>query len=283
SPSGSRGPRSHAEPYHRRDGHSSFDQPRRRGRLRSDTGNGFLDHMVSQISRHGLIDITLKAEGDLHTGWHHLVEDVGITLGRALNEAIGDARGIRRMGHAIVPLDETLAMVALDCSGRGYAVIETTIDDSMVETLPGSLVRHFFESIALEGKINLHAKILTGIDPHHTPTLQSLLAPSSLPIQTLAPTADPKPKTHKQQHTPHTPPKTPPPTPTPQTRPLPTHNTQHTKPTPTPPTPPNPPQNHNQPKNPKTKQKTNTQTKPPPPQTTHTPTPKNNQGHLTAS
>ena len=108
-----------------------------------DTGNGFLDHMVSQISRHGLIDITLKAEGDLHTGWHHLVEDVGITLGRAFNEAIGDARGIRRMGHAIVPLDETLAMVALDCSGRGYAVIETTIDDSMVETLPGSLVRHF--------------------------------------------------------------------------------------------------------------------------------------------
>ena len=132
-----------------------------------DTGNGFLDHMVSQISRHGMIDITLKANGDLHTGWHHLVEDVGITLGRAFHEAIGDARGIRRMGHAIVPLDETLAMVALDCSGRGYAVIETTIDDSMVETLPGSLVRHFFESFALEGKINLHAKILTGIDPHH--------------------------------------------------------------------------------------------------------------------
>ena len=132
-----------------------------------DTGNGFLDHMVSQISRHGLMDITLKADGDLHTGWHHLVEDVGITLGRAFHEAIGDARGIRRMGHAIVPLDETLAMVALDCSGRGYAVIETTIDDSMVETLPGSLVRHFFESLALEGKINLHAKILAGIDPHH--------------------------------------------------------------------------------------------------------------------
>lgn len=132
-----------------------------------DTGNGFLDHMVSQISRHGLMDITLKADGDLHTGWHHLVEDVGITLGRAFHEAIGDARGIRRMGHAIVPLDETLAMVALDCSGRGYAVIETTIDDSMVETLPGSLVRHFLESLALEGKINLHAKILAGIDPHH--------------------------------------------------------------------------------------------------------------------
>ena len=132
-----------------------------------DTGNGFLDHMVSQISRHGLIDITLKANGDLHTGWHHLVEDVGITLGRALNEAIGDARGIRRMGHAIVPLDETLAMVALDCSGRGYAVIATTIDDSMVETLPGDLVRHFLESFAIEGKLNLHAKILWGESSHH--------------------------------------------------------------------------------------------------------------------
>ena len=132
-----------------------------------DTGNGFLDHMVSQISRHGLIDITLRAKGDLHTGWHHLVEDVGITLGRTFREALGDARGIRRMGHAIVPLDETLAMVALDCSGRGYAVIETTFDDAMVETLPGSLVRHFFESFALEGKINLHAKVLTGVDPHH--------------------------------------------------------------------------------------------------------------------
>lgn len=132
-----------------------------------DTGNGFLDHMISQISRHGLIDITLKANGDLHTGWHHLVEDVGITLGRAFNQAIGDARGIRRMGHAIVPLDETLTQVALDCSGRGYAVIETTLDDSTVETLPGSLIRHFFESFALEAKINLHAKVLTGIDPHH--------------------------------------------------------------------------------------------------------------------
>ena len=132
-----------------------------------DTGNGFLDHMISQISRHGLIDITLKANGDLHTGWHHLVEDVGITLGRAFNQALGDARGIRRMGHAIVPLDETLAQVALDCSGRGYAVIETTLDDSTVETLPGSLIRHFFESFAIEAKINLHAKILTGIDPHH--------------------------------------------------------------------------------------------------------------------
>lgn len=132
-----------------------------------DTGNGFLDHMVSQISRHGLIDINLKAKGDVHVGWHHLVEDVAITFGRAFGEALGDARGIRRMGHAIVPLDETLAMVALDCSGRGYAVIDTTLDEIMVETLPGSLVKHFFESFALEAKINLHAQIMAGVSPHH--------------------------------------------------------------------------------------------------------------------
>ena len=132
-----------------------------------DTGNGFLDHMVSQIARHGLFDITLHARGDVHVGWHHLVEDVGILLGRAFSQALGEVRGIRRMGHAIVPLDETLVMVALDLSGRSYAVVETTLDETMVETLSGDLVRHFFESFALEGRINLHAKVLTGISPHH--------------------------------------------------------------------------------------------------------------------
>lgn len=137
------------------------------GHYEVDTGNGFLDHMVSQIARHGLFDISLHASGDVHVGWHHLVEDVGILLGRAFNQALGEVRGIRRMGHAIVPLDETLVMVALDLSGRSYAVVETTLDDTMVETLSGDLVRHFFESFAIEGRINLHAKVLTGISPHH--------------------------------------------------------------------------------------------------------------------
>ncbi|MCY4366821.1 MAG: imidazoleglycerol-phosphate dehydratase HisB [Chloroflexi bacterium] len=132
-----------------------------------DTGNGFLDHMVSQIARHGLFDISLQARGDVHVGWHHLVEDVGILLGRAFHDALGEVRGIRRMGHAIVPLDETLVMVALDLSGRSYAVVETTLDETMVETLSGDLVRHFFESFALEARINLHAKVLTGVSPHH--------------------------------------------------------------------------------------------------------------------
>ena len=132
-----------------------------------DTGNGFLDHMVSQLARHGLFDITLKARGDTHVGWHHLVEDVAILLGRAFHQALGEVRGIRRMGHAIVPLDETLVMVAVDWSGRGYATVETTLDEVMVETLSGDLIRHFLESFALEGKINLHARVLAGVSPHH--------------------------------------------------------------------------------------------------------------------
>lgn len=137
------------------------------GKYEVATGNGFLDHMVNQLARHGLFDITLQAQGDTQTGWHHLVEDTAILLGRAFLEARGEGRGIRRMGHALVPLDETLAMVALDCSGRGYAVVETTLDGVTVETLPGDLIRHFLESFATEGRMNLHAKVLAGISPHH--------------------------------------------------------------------------------------------------------------------
>ena len=137
------------------------------GQYEVSTGNGFLDHMVSQLARHGLFDITLQAEGDTQTGWHHLVEDVAIMLGRAFHQALGEVRGIRRMGHAIVPLDEALALVAVDCSGRGYAKVETTLDDVMVETLPGNLIGHLLESLAIEGRMNLHAKVLAGVSPHH--------------------------------------------------------------------------------------------------------------------
>ncbi len=137
------------------------------GRYDVATGNGFLDHMVSQLARHGLFDITLRAQGDLPVGWHHLVEDVAIMLGRAFHQALGEVRGIRRMGHAIVPLDEALAMVVVDCSGRGYAVVETTLEGVMVETLSGDLIGHFLESFANEGKMNLHAKVLAGVSPHH--------------------------------------------------------------------------------------------------------------------
>jgi len=137
------------------------------GQYRVDTGNGFLDHMIGQLARHGLFDITLQARGDVHVGWHHLVEDTAIMLGRAFREALGEPRGIRRMGHAIVPLDETLVMVALDFSGRGYAVVETTLENVMVETLSGDLIQHFLEAFAIEGRINLHARVLAGVSPHH--------------------------------------------------------------------------------------------------------------------
>ena len=137
------------------------------GQYNVDTGNGFLDHMVSQISRHGLFDIELRAQGDTHVGWHHLVEDTGIMLGRAFGQALGEPRGIRRMGHAIVPLDETLVMVAIDWSGRPYTTVDTTLDGAMVETLSGDLVAHFLESFAVEARINLHAKVLAGVSPHH--------------------------------------------------------------------------------------------------------------------
>ena len=137
------------------------------GRYDVDTGNGFLDHMVSQIARHGLFDIDLRAQGDTHVGWHHLVEDTAIMLGRAFGQALGEPRGIRRMGHAIVPLDETLVMVAVDWSGRPYTAVDTTLNETTVETLSGDLIAHFLESFAIEARINLHAKVLAGVSPHH--------------------------------------------------------------------------------------------------------------------
>jgi len=131
------------------------------------TGNGMLDHLISQLSRHGLVDISIVAKGDIEVGWHHLVEDTAICLGKAFNEAVGEGRGINRMGHALVPLDESLAMVAVDISGRGYANIDISLNAQMVETLPGEMVHHFLETFATEGKFNLHAKIMSGTNGHH--------------------------------------------------------------------------------------------------------------------
>lgn len=131
------------------------------------TGNGMLDHLISQLSRHGLVDIAIVAKGDIEVGWHHLVEDTAICLGKAFNEAVGEGRGINRMGHAVVPLDESLAMVAVDISGRGYAKIDISLNGQMVETLPGEMVHHFLETFATEGKFNLHAKIMSGTNGHH--------------------------------------------------------------------------------------------------------------------
>ena len=137
------------------------------GRYDISTGNGMLEHMLAQLSRHGLIDLKLTAEGDTHVGWHHLVEDCGIALGRAFRMAVGEGRAVTRMAHAYVPLDEALALVVVDFSGRGYSVIEAEIGDSDMGDLPGDLVRHFLESLAREGGFNLHVRLLAGTNNHH--------------------------------------------------------------------------------------------------------------------
>ncbi len=137
------------------------------GQYNIDTGNGMLDHLIAQLARHGLFNITIKASGDLETGWHHLVEDTAITLGRAFQEAIGEGKGIVRMAHAVVPLDESLVLVAVDINGRGHASIDVALSSDMVETLPGDLVRHFLESFATEGNMTLHIKLYTGTNSHH--------------------------------------------------------------------------------------------------------------------
>ena len=137
------------------------------GRYEINTGNGMLEHMLAQLSRHGLIDLKLAASGDTNVGWHHLVEDCGIALGRAFRMAVGDGRAITRMAHAYVPLDEALALVVVDFSGRGYSVIDAEIGDSDMGGLPGDLVRHFLESLAREGGFNLHVRLLAGTNNHH--------------------------------------------------------------------------------------------------------------------
>ena len=137
------------------------------GRYSLDTGNGMLDHLLAQLSRHGLIDLEVTAKGDVEVGWHHLVEDLGIVLGRALGEAVGDAKGITRMAHSYVPLDEALALTVVDFGGRGYAVIDAPMSDSDLGGLPADLIRHFLESFAREGRFNLHVRLLSGVNNHH--------------------------------------------------------------------------------------------------------------------
>ena len=138
-----------------------------RGRYEVSTGNGMFDHLLAQLSRHSLIDLNITAQGDVEVGWHHLVEDVAIVLGRTIREAVGDARGIVRMGHSYVPLDEALARTVVDFGGRGYSVIDADLTDSDLGGLPADLIRHFLESLAREGGFNLHVNVLAGTNNHH--------------------------------------------------------------------------------------------------------------------
>ena len=132
-----------------------------------DTGNGMFDHLLAQIARHGLIDLEVDAEGDSEVGWHHIVEDTAIVLGRAFREAVGDGAGIVRMGHTYTPLDEALVLTVVDYSGRGYAVRAAPLTESDLGGLPSDLIRHFMETFAREGGINLHVKVLAGMNNHH--------------------------------------------------------------------------------------------------------------------
>jgi imidazoleglycerol-phosphate dehydratase len=128
------------------------------------TGIKIFDHLLSQLSRHGLMDINLSANGD---DTHHLVEDVAICLGKALNEALGDKRGIVRMADATVPMDDALAMVAVDLSGRSYVRLELPFLNNDMFGFPTDLVRHFMEAFAMEGRLNLHGRIFYGSNDHH--------------------------------------------------------------------------------------------------------------------
>lgn len=137
------------------------------GRAEIKTGVGFLDHMLTALARHSRFDLAILATGDLHIDEHHTVEDVGIVLGRAVAQALGDRKGIKRMGHAIVPMDEALALVAVDFGGRGYFVFDGQFSTDRIGQVGTSLIPHFLESFAHEGRLNLHARLLAGTDDHH--------------------------------------------------------------------------------------------------------------------
>ncbi len=134
------------------------------GNFAINTGIKMFDHLLSQLAKHGLIDIKLDANGgDIH----HVVEDVAICLGRAIGEALGEKRGIVRMANVSVPMDETLVSVAVDIGGRGYAVLNLEFSNNDMSGFPADLVRHFLETFAIEARLNLHASIVYGANDHH--------------------------------------------------------------------------------------------------------------------
>jgi imidazoleglycerol-phosphate dehydratase len=137
------------------------------GQSKLSTGIGFFDHMLDQIARHGLIDLDIQAEGDLHIDGHHTVEDVGITLGQAVNQAVGDKKGIRRYGHAYVPLDEALSRVVIDFSGRPGLVMNVPFKSGMIGTFDSQLAFEFFQGFANHAFVTLHIDNLRGENAHH--------------------------------------------------------------------------------------------------------------------
>jgi imidazoleglycerol-phosphate dehydratase len=138
-----------------------------RGAAEINTGIGFLDHMLTLFAGHGLFDLNVQAKGDLHIDEHHTAEDVMICLGRALDQALGDRRGILRTAHSFVPMDEALALVAVDLSGRPYCVFEAEFVTPRLGQLGTDLIFHLFESLAIHARMNLHAKVFYGRNDHH--------------------------------------------------------------------------------------------------------------------
>ena len=137
------------------------------GKTQAETGVGFFDHMLDLLGRHGLFDLTVKASGDLHVDPHHTVEDVGIVLGQCIEKAVGDKRGIQRYGWAMVPMDETLAHVAIDLSGRPAFVFNVKFTGEAIGLFPVELVEEFFKSVATNAKANLHINLQYGTNNHH--------------------------------------------------------------------------------------------------------------------
>jgi len=137
------------------------------GRAKLSTGIGFFDHMLDQIARHGLIDLEIDCQGDLHIDGHHTVEDVGITLGQAVAKAVGDKKGIRRYGHAYVPLDEALSRVVIDFSGRPGLEMHVPFTSGMIGTFDSQLTYEFFQGFANHAFVTLHIDNLKGVNAHH--------------------------------------------------------------------------------------------------------------------
>ncbi|WP_162495935.1 imidazoleglycerol-phosphate dehydratase HisB [Caldilinea sp.] len=137
------------------------------GKADIDTGIGFLDHMLTLFASHGLFDLHVRARGDLHVDEHHTAEDVFICLGKALDQALGERSGLVRTAHAYTPMDESLALVAVDLGGRPYCVFECDFATPAVGNLGTDLIFHLFESLAIHGRLNLHARVLYGRNDHH--------------------------------------------------------------------------------------------------------------------
>ena len=137
------------------------------GKADIETGIGFLDHMLTALAKHGLFDLTVRAKGDLHIDYHHTTEDVGIVLGQAFAQALGDKRGIRRFGHGVVPMDEALVDAAVDISGRPYLAWNVSFQHPKIGEMDTELFEEFFRALAFNALVTLHVTMRAGVNAHH--------------------------------------------------------------------------------------------------------------------